>query len=154
MHESRPEKQQTIIRVKRVSNCYIPIYVPGTYTNIFKKWFSVWWDIPTSAFFHSRADVPHFMIPGIRLLVSGWWYAWYLRSAQETAVSLFVYSLVGGGITRTFRPRTHTSDDSYIYQLSLVVATATVSYLYIYGTSPIMVPVSYTHLTLPTKRIV
>ena len=40
---------------------------------------------------------------------------------------LFVYSLVGGGITRTFRPWTHTSDDSYIYQLSLVVATATVS---------------------------
>ena len=31
-------------------------------------------------------------------------------------------------ITRTFRPWTHTSDDSYIYQLSLVVATATVSY--------------------------
>ena len=30
---------------------------------------------------------------------------------------------------RTFRPWTHTSDDSYIYQLSLVVATATVSYL-------------------------
>ena len=27
----------------------------------------------------------------------------------------------------TFRPWTHTSDDSYIYQLSLVVATATVS---------------------------
>ena len=30
-----------------------------------------------------------------------------------------------------FRPWTHTSDDSYIYQLSLVVATATVSYYYI-----------------------
>ena len=28
-----------------------------------------------------------------------------------------------------FRPWTHTSDDSYIYQLSLVVATATVSYI-------------------------
>ena len=28
-------------------------------------------------------------------------------------------------ITPTFRPCTHTSDDSYIYQLSLVVATAT-----------------------------
>ena len=27
----------------------------------------------------------------------------------------------------TFRPWTHTSDDSYMYQLSLVVATATVS---------------------------
>ena len=32
-------------------------------------------------------------------------------------------------ITPTFRPRTHTSDDSYIYQLSLVVATATVSFI-------------------------
>ena len=31
-------------------------------------------------------------------------------------------------ITRTFRPWTHMSDDSYIYQLSLVVATATVSF--------------------------
>ena len=29
---------------------------------------------------------------------------------------------------QTFRLWTHTSDDSYIYQLSLVVATATVSY--------------------------
>ena len=36
---------------------------------------------------------------------------------------------MGGGITRTFRPWTHTSDDSYIFQLSLVVATATVSFL-------------------------
>ena len=36
---------------------------------------------------------------------------------------------MGGGITRTFRPWTHTSDDSYIYQLSLVVATATVSFI-------------------------
>ena len=73
------------------------------------------------------------MIPGtyciaICLFVSGWWYAWYLHCAQETAVSLFVYSLVGGGITWTFRPWTHTSDDSYTYQLSLVVATATVSF--------------------------
>ena len=30
-------------------------------------------------------------------------------------------------ITPTFRPWTHTSYDSYLYQLSLVVATATVS---------------------------
>ena len=31
----------------------------------------------------------------------------------------------------TFRPWTHTSDDSYMYQLSLVVATATVSFNFI-----------------------
>ena len=37
---------------------------------------------------------------------------------------------MGGGITRTFRPWTHTSDDSYIYQLSLVVATATILLLF------------------------
>ena len=70
-------------------------------------------------------------------------------TTYSTAVSLFVYSLVGGGThdtyvppkkqlyrylfrlfvsARTFRPWTHTSDDSYIYQLSLVVATATVSF--------------------------
>ena len=30
-------------------------------------------------------------------------------------------------ITPTFSPWTHTSDDSYIYQLSLILATATVS---------------------------
>ena len=35
--------------------------------------------------------------------------------------------LVSAG-RRTFRPWTHTSDDSYMYQLSLVVATATVSF--------------------------
>ena len=39
---------------------------------------------------------------------------------------------MGGGITRTFRLWTHTSDDSYIYQLSLVVATATLYLLFIY----------------------
>ena len=39
------------------------------------------------------------------------------------AICLFVSA-------RTFRPWTHTSDESYIYQLSLVVATATVSYIY------------------------
>ena len=85
-------------------------------------------------------------------IASGWWYAWYLRSAQETAVSSRVpYEVpfssrcttksivkksptgslppaVPLAITRTFRPWTHTSDDSYIYQLSLV-ATATVSFL-------------------------
>ena len=33
-------------------------------------------------------------------------------------------------ITPTFTPWTHTSDDSYIYQLSLVLATATVFLTY------------------------
>ena len=33
-------------------------------------------------------------------------------------------------ITPTFSPWTHTSDDSYIYQLSLVLATAIVSFCF------------------------
>ena len=33
-------------------------------------------------------------------------------------------------ITPTFSPWTHTSDDNYIYQLSLVLATATASFLH------------------------
>ena len=33
-----------------------------------------------------------------------------------------------------FRPWTHTSDDSYMYQLSLVVATAAVSFIVIVDT--------------------
>ena len=176
--------------------------IPGTAyirtlirTPTFSFRFSVSWDIPTSAFFHSRAYVQHFMIPGscyvpdaydtrhvlyrylfirawvvVRMrawvvvrvtptfrptnscIASGWWYAWYLRSAQETAVSSRVpyevpfisrctaksiakKSRTGSlppsvplAITRTFRPWTHTPDDSYIYQLSVVVATATVSF--------------------------
>ena len=42
-------------------------------------------------------------------------------------------------ITPTFNPWTHTSDDSYIYQLSLVLATATVS-LWKYPFSPRLYP--------------
>ena len=37
-------------------------------------------------------------------------------------------ALLSSFITATFRPFTHASDDNYIYQLSLVLATATVSY--------------------------
>ena len=56
-------------------------------------------------------------------------YVTYVRYVQETYVP---------GISRKkhirtyvmFRRWTHTSDDSYIYQLSLVVATATVSFYY------------------------
>ena len=36
----------------------------------------------------------------------------------------------------TFRPWTHTSDDSYIYQLSLVLATATVSFYFSFSSFP------------------
>ena len=39
-------------------------------------------------------------------------------------------------ITPTFSPWTHTSDDSYIYQLSLFLATATVSFTLIRYKNP------------------
>ena len=38
-------------------------------------------------------------------------------------------------ITPTFSPWTHTSNDSYMHQLSLVVATATVSFMYLFCVS-------------------
>ena len=46
-------------------------------------------------------------------------------------------------ITPTFSPWTHTSDDSYIYQLSLVLATATVS-----SRPDLKHPVSKNHINL------
>ena len=46
-------------------------------------------------------------------------------------------------ITPTFSPWTHTSDDSYIYQLSLVLATATVSFWYIFILRDSILLVSY-----------
>ena len=55
----------------------------------FSSWFSVWWDIPTSAFFHSYQ---------IRI------YNTCRCTINSTAVSLFVYSLVGGGTHDTYVP--------------------------------------------------
>ena len=119
--------QKLIFRLMRYTDVWFFSLSGGCTTLYYTKYsFIRWWlavrMIPTFR--------PRNSCIAICLFVSGWWYAWYLRSAQETAVSLFVYSLVGGGITRTFRPWTHTSDDSYIYQLSLVVATATVSFYF------------------------
>ena len=100
--------------------------------------------------------VPHFMIPGtyyvpdtydtryvlctryvcttlavvlLYSLVGGGTHDTYVPPKKQLYryFEVIVYSLMGGGITRTFRPWTHTSDAIYIYQLSLVVATATVS---------------------------
>ena len=51
-------------------------------------------------------DVPDTYVPGI--------------SRQKSIRTYVVVRMIP-----TFRPWTHTSDDSYIYQLSLVVATAT-----------------------------
>ena len=49
-------------------------------------------------------------------------------------------------MTPTFSPWTHTSDDSYIYQLSLVLATATVSYLYIFFNLGVGAPLFFFYL--------
>ena len=55
----------------------------------FSFWFSVWWDMPTSAFFHSYQ---------IRM------YNTRRCTINSTAVSPFVYSLVGGGTHDTYVP--------------------------------------------------
>ena len=55
----------------------------------FSSWFSVWWHIPTSAFFHSYQ---------IRM------YNTCRCTINSTAVSLFVFSLVGGGTHDTYVP--------------------------------------------------
>ena len=47
---------------------------------------------------------------------------------------LFIRRWVVVRMIPTFRPWTHTSDDSYMYQLSLVVATATVSSISVIST--------------------
>ena len=78
--------------------------------------------------------VPHTYVPGISrlpryvpvydtryVLCTRYVCTWY-----QPATQIRMY-LVSAG-RRTFRPWTHTSDDSYMYQLSLVVATATVSF--------------------------
>ena len=49
----------------------------------------------------------------------------YVCTWYQPATQICMY-LVSAG-RRTFHPWTHTSDDSYMYQLSLVVATATAS---------------------------
>ena len=49
-------------------------------------------------------------------------------------------------ITPTFSPWTHTSDDSYIYQLSLVLATATVSF-FLFRNTPLTFAVLCCHFS-------
>ena len=110
-----------IFRLMRYTDVRFFSLLPDTYVQhlvripTFSFWFSVWWHIPTSAFFHSYQ---------IRM------YNTCRCTINSTAVSLFVYSWVVVRMIPTFRPWTHTSDDSYMYQLSLVVATATVSLFY------------------------
>ena len=132
-------------------------YVPDAYTRyVLYRYLYIraWVVVRTRTWVVVRMTPTTTFRPTNSCIASGWWYAWYLRSAQETAVSSRVpYEVtfssrcttksieknsptgslppaVPLAITRTFRPWTHTSDDSYIYQMSLVVATATVSSLY------------------------
>ena len=56
----------------------------------------------------------------------------YVCTWYQPATQIRMYQYLVSAGRRTFRPWTHTSDDSYMYQLSLVVATATVSY-WLYG---------------------
>ena len=76
-------------------------------------------------------------------------YVWYVRYVPDT----YVPGISQQKSIRTyvmFRPWTHTSDDSYIYQLSLVVATATLSFLVIHT---LRVPYGrYILVSSPTKK--
>ena len=145
---SRAYVQQFLIP----GTCYVPDAYDTKYVLLYRYLFIRAWVVV-----RMRAWVVVRMTPTFRptnsCIVSGWWYARYLRSAQETAVSSRVpYEVsfssrcttkstakksptgslppaVPLAITPTFRPWTHTSDDSYINQLSLVVVTATVSFM-------------------------
>ena len=100
-----------VIQAKRVSNCYIP-----------KKKMSVC--STNLGFSVGTYYVPDTYVPGISR-----------QKSTRTYVMFQIRNTYVPGISRQksirtyvmFRPWTHTSDDSYIYQLSLVVATATVS---------------------------
>ena len=132
-----------VIRAKRVSNCYIPkkkiVRVRLILVLVGKKLcvcstnlgFSVGYVLCTryvcTTLYETRYVLcTRYVWFQVRIMYQIRTYHTCRCIINSTAVSLFVYSLVGGGITRTFRPWTHTFDDSYIYQLSLVVATATV----------------------------
>ena len=60
-------------------------------------------------------------VDAVVVITGGWCVAKKKRYIQRTPPPVPL------AITPTFRPWTHTSDDSYMYQLSLVVATATAS---------------------------
>ena len=107
-----------IIRAKRVSNCYIP---PKKYvicacvvcsTNL---GFSV---EKNCTYIPGISRLPRYVYDTRYVLCTRYMCTWY-----QPATQIRMY-LVSAG-RRTFRPWTHTSDDSYMYQLSLVVATAT-----------------------------
>ena len=110
------------IRAKRVSNCYIQE----------KK------NCP-SARVHACSTNLGFSVEVIVLvLVYGTYYvpartAVQASCGEKHSTEWRLPPAVPLAITPTFSPWTHTSDDSYIYQLSLVLATATVSFSIIPG---------------------
>ena len=97
------------IRAKRVSNCYIKknIYVLCSFCVC-----------ATNLGFSGKKNCAC-----VRLIFVLVWGTYYVPDTYVPGISrqksIRTYVM--------FRPRTHTSVDSYIYQLSLVVATATVS---------------------------
>ena len=60
---------------------------------------------------------------------NGLWYGLLQTTPTTATSSLTTLPYPGSPLTPTFSPWAHTSDDSYNYQLSLVLATATVSLL-------------------------
>ena len=101
-----------IIRAKRVSNCYIQTKKKSACS--------------TNLGFSGGKNCACVRLILVLVLRIMYQIRMYLLSAGR---NLYVRTFM-------FRPWTHTSDDSYIYQLSLVVATATVSFIVCLKTAP------------------
>ena len=143
--------KKVVVRAKRVSNCYLPpqksvlcacvrlilvlvwksfvrvfacvrlilVLVGGRQTaTVLLSYVRIMYHI--RMYLVSAGYPDTYMIPGTRHVCT-----WY-----QPATQIRMYLASAG--RRTFRPLTRTSDDSYMYQLSLVVATAAVSFIHAY----------------------
>ena len=113
-----------VIRAKRVSNCYIPkkksvrvscVRLILVLVGSVKRYCCRTYDTRYVCTWYQPAEIYTYVR-----------YVFVFVSPFCFSTAPFVQWVVVRMIP-TFRPWTHTSDDSYIYQLSLVIATATVS---------------------------
>ena len=92
----------------------------------------------------------------VRLILVLVWGTYYVPDTYVPGISRqkYIRKYVVVRMIPTFRPWTHTSDDSYIYHLSLVVATATVSSRMKYGNRGIFYYMNFSVVDqlLPKKK--
>ena len=109
--QQRNNELMKFIRAKRLSNCYIPNskFVCSTNLGFSGGRTAIWYQVRI-----------------YQVLCTSIWYQVRIYQVRTRYVKKSptgsLPPAVPLAITRTFRPWTHTSDDSYIYQLSLVVA--------------------------------